>query len=141
MEGRNVAQADHSAQPTNAKRALRSTTAAQASTVNTKSINATKPDIKVLSQATRTHLEKEGFLRGDEPVTAMSVYKAFKKIFERVKSKCQPDAHMTLISFMMVLGELAVAKGTEQGRGSGETCEANKHANRECSGKRPTKAE
>ena len=115
MEGRNVAQADRSAQPTNAKRALRSTTAAQASTVSTKSTNATKLDIKVLSQATRTHLEKEGFLKGDEPVTAMSVYEAFKKIFERVKSKCQPDAHTTLISFMMVLGELALQK--EQNKG------------------------
>ena len=54
-------------------------------------------------------------MKRDEPVTAMSVHEAFKKIFEKVKSKCQPDAHTTVISFMMVLGELVVQK--EQNKG------------------------
>ena len=115
MEGKNLAQADRSTQPVNPKRALRSTTAAQVPTASRKNSNAAKPDIKVLSQATRTHLEKEGLLKRDEPVTAMSVYEVFKKIFEKVKSKCQPEAHTTLISFMMILGELVVQKDQSKG--------------------------
>ena len=115
MEGKNLAQADRSTQPVNPKRALRSTTAAQALTASNKNSNTAKPDIKVLSQAIRTHLEKEGLLKRDEPVTAMSAYEVFKKIFEKIKSKCQPEAHTTLISFMMILGELAVQKDQSKG--------------------------
>ena len=118
MEGKNLAQADRSTQPANTKRALRPSTVAQASSANSKNTNAVKPDINVLSQATRTHLEKEGLLKRDDPVTAKSAYEAFKKIYEKVKTKCQPDVQTTLISFMMVLGELAVQK--DQGKGEEE---------------------
>ena len=118
MEGRNIAQADSSSQPTNAKRALRSATAAQASTVSNGSSNAGKADIGMLTQATRAHLDKGGFLKKDEPVTATSAHEAFKKIFEKIKTKCQPEAHTTLIAFMMLLAELAAEK--EHSRG-GET--------------------
>ena len=120
MEGKNLAQADRSTQPANTKRALRPSTVAQASSASSRTSNATKPDIKELSQATRTHLEKEGILKRDDPVTAMSAYEAFKKIFEKVKTKCQPEVQMTLISFMMVLGELAAQKDQNKGGGEAE---------------------
>ena len=54
-------------------------------------------------------------MKRDEPVTVTSVYEVFKKIFEKVKNKCQPEAHTTLISFMMVLGELVAQKDQNKG--------------------------
>lgn len=115
MEGKSTAQAERSAQPTNPKRALRSSTAAQAPTVNNGNSSTGKADISVLTQATRAHLDKGGFLKKDEPVTATSAHEAFKKIFEKIKAKCQPDVHTILISFMMLLGELATEKELSRG--------------------------
>ena len=108
MEGKNTAQVERSTQPTNNKRALRSSTATNASASSSRNPNAAKPSIKVLSQTMRTHLEKEGLLKRDDPVTAMSAYEVFKKMFKKIKTKYHLDIQTTLISFMIVLGELAV---------------------------------
>ena len=84
-------------------------------TVGNGSSNAGKADIGMLTQATRAHLDKGGFLKKDEPVMATSVHEAFKKIFEKIKMKCQPKAHPTLIAFMMLLTELAADKESSKG--------------------------
>ena len=115
MEGKNNAQADRSTQPASNKRALRSTTAAQAPTAGRGSSITGKADINVLTQATRAHLDKGGYLKKDEPVTAMSVHETFKKIFEKIKTKCQPDVHTTLIAFMMLLTEMAGERELNKG--------------------------
>ena len=115
MEGKNNAQADRSTQPASNKRALRSTTAAQAPTAGSGSSSTGKADINVLTQATRAHLDKGGYLKKDEPVTAMSVHETFKKIFEKIKTKCQPDVHTTLIAFMMLLTEMAGERELNKG--------------------------
>ena len=47
-------------------------------------------------------------MKVDEEITAMSLYNAFKLIYERNKPKIHTDMQKLLIAFMLALGDLAI---------------------------------
>ena len=70
-------------------------------------------------KAPRIMLDKEGILKQDEKITAMSIHKAYQSLCEKIRPKMQPDISKLLVAFLIPLGELALNSELEKSK-SGE---------------------
>jgi hypothetical protein len=70
-------------------------------------IETRKISSKTMTRAPRILLNKEGFMKVDKKVTAMSLFSTFKLMYEKCKLKVPPDMQKIMISFIVVMGELS----------------------------------
>ena len=105
MDDKKSAKAERSsqAQP-HTKRALRSTAATTAETAASEQKQPNKKDTLSMPRAL---LDKEGFLKADQLITAGTLFEAFRLIHDRYKAKLHADANNMLVAFKMLLGALA----------------------------------
>ena len=110
MEGRQNAQAECPNSAAGVKKNLRLSTVAQAQGHEDRRQGA-----DAILKAPHILLDKEGVLKQEEKITAMSMYKAYQLLCEKIRPKMPPDISKLLVSFLVPLGELALNSELEKG--------------------------
>jgi hypothetical protein len=114
MDDKKLAQAERAIPPPSGTRwTLRSATATQAPSKDTTAPEQKKSHQKALLAAQRTLLDKEGFLKAEEDLTATSLYTAYKLIFDRYLAKTPSDTQKVMLAFKAALAMYAAEKNTE----------------------------
>jgi hypothetical protein len=116
MSGKKPAKAEHDNPPPQlaAKRTLCSVTTAQINVTDPVPSDQEKVSKKSLLAAPRALMDKEGFLKTEERITAESLYTAYKLIFERYSTKMPPDTHKIMLAFKAFLGVFTAEQNTEK---------------------------
>ncbi|KAN0126220.1 hypothetical protein V8E53_015265, partial [Lactarius tabidus] len=92
---------------------LRSATAAQAPSKDTVAPEQKKSHQKAMLAAQCTLLDKEGFLKAEEDLTAMSLYTVYKLIFDRYLTKTPSDTQKVMLAFKAALAMYAAERNSE----------------------------
>jgi hypothetical protein len=69
--------------------------------------------MKAAMVAPRALLDKEGYLKEGTPLTVASTFNAYKLIYDSCKDKVPSDVRKVLVSFLAILGELAIKNKQE----------------------------
>jgi hypothetical protein len=119
MSGKKPVKAEHDNPPPllAAKRTLRSAMTAQINVTDPVPSDQEKLNKKSFLAAPRALMDKEGFLKMEERITAESLYTAYKLIFERYGKKLPPDAHKIMLAFKAFLGVFAAEQNAARCRG------------------------
>ena len=109
MEGRQNAQAEHPNLAAGARKNLRPSTVAQAQGYNDR-----KQRADTILKAPCILLDKEGVLKQDQKITAMSIHNVYQTLCEKIRPKMQPDVSKLMVAFLIPLRELALNSELEK---------------------------
>jgi hypothetical protein len=121
MDDKKLVQAERVIPPSGTRRTLRSATATQASSKDIAAPEQKKSQQKAMLAAQRALLDKEGFLKTEEDLTATSLYTAYKLIFDRYLAKTPSDTQKVMLAFKAALAMYAAEKNSES-ETVAETC-------------------
>ena len=110
MEGRQNVQVERLNLAAGVKKNLRPSTVAQAQGYEDR-----RQRVDAILKALCILLDKEGVLKQEEKITAMSMYKAYQLLCEKIRPNMPPDISKLLVSFLVLLGELALNSELEKG--------------------------
>jgi hypothetical protein len=121
MDDKKLAQAERVIPPSGTRQTLHSATATQGSSKDIAAPEQKKSQQKAMLAAQRALLDKEGFLKTEEDLTATSLYTAYKLIFDRYLAKTPSDTQKVMLAFKAALAMYAAEKISES-ETVAETC-------------------
>jgi hypothetical protein len=117
MNGKKPAKAEHNNPPPPlpaAKRTCCSVMTVHMQGTDLVPIEQEKLNKKSFLAAPRALLDKEGFLKMEEQLTAESLYTVYKLIFDRYSTRLPSDTHKVMLAFKAFLGVFTAEKNMEK---------------------------